>query len=116
MVVNPPAAPSAAVLPSRSLGRSGLTVSMLGFVCAPVGDLYTRINEYQARATIAAALAAGINLFDVAPLYGHGLAEHRLGAVLREQPRERFILSARCWCLRLSLRRRSGRACASTER
>jgi D-threo-aldose 1-dehydrogenase len=68
---------------------------MLGFGCAPLGDLYTRIDEQQARATMAAALAAGITLFDVAPLYGHGLAEHRLGAVLRERPRDRFVLSTK---------------------
>src|SRR5438034_6021026 len=86
-------APPVSVLPSRALGRTGIIVSALGLGCAPLGDLYAHIGEEQARATIAAALAAGITLFDVAPLYGHGLAEHRLGAALREQPRGSFILS-----------------------
>lgn len=85
----------ASVLPSRALGRTGIIVSALGFGCAPLGDLYAHIDEDQARATIAAALAVGITLFDVAPLYGHGLAEHRLGAALREQPRESFVLSTK---------------------
>ncbi len=82
-------------LSSRRLGRTSLVVSALGFGCAPIGDLYARIGEQQARASICAALAAGITLFDVAPLYGHGLAEHRLGAVLRERPRDSFILSTK---------------------
>ena len=93
--MNAPDARSAATLPSRRLSRSGLTVSALGFGCAPLGDLYARVDEQQARATIAAALAAGIVLFDVAPLYGHGLAEQRLGAVLRERPRDSFVLSTK---------------------
>lgn len=82
-------------LPSRQLGRTRIAVSTLGFGCAPLGDLYARIGETQARTTISAALAAGINLFDVAPLYGHGLAEQRLGAVLREQKRDAFVLSTK---------------------
>jgi D-threo-aldose 1-dehydrogenase len=93
--MNAPDAGSTTVLPSRRLGRSGLTVSTLGFGGAPLGDLYACIDEQQARATMAAALAAGITLFDVAPLYGHGLAEHRLGAALREQPRDSFVLSTK---------------------
>ena len=82
-------------LPTRQLGRTGVAVSTLGFGCAPLGDLYASIDETQARATISSALAAGVTLFDVAPLYGHGLAEQRLGAVLREQKRDDFAVSTK---------------------
>jgi D-threo-aldose 1-dehydrogenase len=84
-----------AVLPARALGRTGLTVSALGFGAAPLGDLYARLPEEQALATVKAAVAAGVTLFDVAPLYGHGLAEHRVGTVLRQVPRERYVLSTK---------------------
>ncbi len=82
-------------IPARTLGQTGLTVSALGFGAAPLGDLYARVPEDQALAAVKAAIDAGITLFDVAPLYGHGLAEHRLGTVLRQVPRERFVLSTK---------------------
>jgi aryl-alcohol dehydrogenase-like predicted oxidoreductase len=37
----------------------------------------------------------GIRLFDTAPLYGHGLSEHRFGHVLREKPRAEFVISTK---------------------
>ena len=61
-------------LPLRPLGSSGVEVTAIGFGCAPLGDLYAHVREDDARATLAAAFDAGIRLFDVAPLYGHGLA------------------------------------------
>jgi D-threo-aldose 1-dehydrogenase len=70
----------------RVLGRSGLPVTALGFGTAPLGDLYARNDEATAIATIETALKAGIGLVDTSPLYGHGLAELRLGAALRRVP------------------------------
>jgi D-threo-aldose 1-dehydrogenase len=51
---------------------------------APLGKLYARVSEDEAESTLAAAIRRGIQWFDVAPLYGHGLAEIRLGKFLRE--------------------------------
>ncbi len=44
---------------------------------------------------VAAAIDSGITLFDAAPLYGHGLAEHRCGTALRGHPRDGFVLSTK---------------------
>ena len=44
---------------------------------------------------IEAAWNAGIRYFDTAPLYGYGLAERRLGSVLRTKPREEFVISTK---------------------
>jgi len=41
------------------------------------------------------AWARGIRLFDTAPLYGYGLAERRLGAVLRGLPRREVVLATK---------------------
>ena len=82
-------------LPRRMLGRSGLAVSALGFGAAPLGDLFARLDEDMAIATVEAALHAGITLLDVSPLYGHGLAEHRLGAALRRVPGVRPVISTK---------------------
>jgi D-threo-aldose 1-dehydrogenase len=79
----------------RPLGRCGLEVPVLGFGGAPLGNLYEPIPEERARQTVAAALEAGIRLFDTAPWYGHGLSEHRLGAVLRGVERASFVLSTK---------------------
>jgi len=78
-------------------GRSiaGLVPSLIGFGGAPLGDLYTHLDEATAQETVRAALAAGINLVDTSPLYGHGLSEHRIGAALRSVPRESVIVSTK---------------------
>jgi D-threo-aldose 1-dehydrogenase len=62
--------------PLRHVGRTALKVGVLGLGGAPLGDLYERIPESQARATLESAYSRGIRLFDTAPLYGHGLSEH----------------------------------------
>ncbi len=79
----------------RPLGRSGLAITCLGLGGAPLGDLYERIPEERALATLQAAYEHGIRLFDTAPLYGYGLSEHRFGHVLRQQPRDSYVLSTK---------------------
>lgn len=87
----PPASPFA----PRPLGRSGLTVSTLGFGAAPLGDLYAHLDESQAIATVEAAITGGVTLIDTSPLYGHGLSEHRIGAALRRTGRQGIALSTK---------------------
>jgi D-threo-aldose 1-dehydrogenase len=82
-------------IPLRPLGRTGLRVSALGFGGAPLGDLYAPLPDDAAIGAVRAAQAAGITLFDTAPLYGHGLSEHRIGTALRGVPRESFCLSTK---------------------
>jgi D-threo-aldose 1-dehydrogenase len=80
---------------TRLLGRSGLAVTQLGFGGAPLGNMYRAFSDAQAEATVRAAYDAGIRLFDTAPLYGFGLSEHRVGAALRDRPRDEFVLSTK---------------------
>ena len=87
--------PAANALAPRPLGRSGLPVSTLGFGAAPLGDLYARLDEAQAVATVEAAIAGGVTLIDTSPLYGHGLSEHRIGAALRRAGRDGVALSTK---------------------
>jgi D-threo-aldose 1-dehydrogenase len=79
-------------LPRRQLGRTGLDVSILGFGTAPLGDLFVRIPDAVAIATVERAFALGINLLDSSPLYGRGLAEHRCGTALRRVNRPDIVL------------------------
>jgi D-threo-aldose 1-dehydrogenase len=70
-------------------------VTQLGLGTAPLGGLFTAVNDTNAEATIAQAWSLGVRTFDTAPLYGFGLAEQRLGSFLRAQPRDSFVLSTK---------------------
>jgi D-threo-aldose 1-dehydrogenase len=70
-------------------------VTQLGLGCAPIGNLYDGISDADAHAVVRAAHAAGIRLFDTAPLYGHGLSERRLGAALQAFPRDELTVSTK---------------------
>lgn len=67
----------------------------LGMGCAPLGDLFQVYPEAQAAETFAAAWEAGVRYYDTAPWYGHGLSEHRLGALLRQHPRAEALVSTK---------------------
>jgi D-threo-aldose 1-dehydrogenase len=79
----------------KPLGRTGLLVSALGFGCAPLGDLYGKLDEATAVDTGVAAVESGMTLVDTSPHYGNGLSEHRVGAVLRRVGRDRVVLSTK---------------------
>ena len=79
----------------RKVGRTALEVPVFGFGGAHLGELYARVPEPEAQATLDAAWEAGVRFFDTAPWYGRGLSEHRLGAFLRTKPRKDFILNTK---------------------
>jgi len=68
---------------------------MIGLGTAPLAGLYEPLDEATALAAIERAWELGIRFFDTAPYYGGGLAEHRLGAALRERPRAEYTLSTK---------------------
>jgi aryl-alcohol dehydrogenase-like predicted oxidoreductase len=68
----------------RTLGRTGLRVSALGFGCGAVGGLMVRGDPAAQRRAVARALEAGVRYFDTAPSYGDGRSEEALGRVLQE--------------------------------
>ncbi|AOS63051.1 aldo/keto reductase [Actinoalloteichus hymeniacidonis] len=78
-----------------ALGRSEVRVGPLGLGCAALGNLYTALPDTQAAATVDTAWDGGIRLFDTAPHYGLGLSERRLGAALRDRPRDEYVLSTK---------------------
>ena len=67
----------------------------LGLGGAPLGNLFARVEDADARALLDAAWAGGCRSFDSAPHYGHGLSERRLGDALRAHEREEFVLSSK---------------------
>lgn len=85
--------------PDRTAGQDrGSDLDRLGpmaFGAAPLGNSDSVVRDEDCRATVNEALRVGIAYFDTAPMYGHGLSEHRLGAALREVPRDAYILSTK---------------------
>ncbi|QPF91455.1 aldo/keto reductase [Bradyrhizobium commune] len=72
-----------------------LDVTSIGLGSAPLGGLFAPVSDADAQATMESAWSAGIRFFDTAPLYGFGLAERRLGAFLRQVPRDSYAISTK---------------------
>jgi len=66
----------------RTLGSTDVQVTPLGLGGAAFGNLYARVGDGEAAATVDAALEQGVRYFDTAPYYGYGLSEKRLGEAL----------------------------------
>jgi D-threo-aldose 1-dehydrogenase len=77
------------------LGRTRLSVTRLGLGTAPLAGLFEAVPEEHAVAVIERSWESGLRFYDTAPLYGHGLAEIRVGKVLRHKPREEFTLASK---------------------
>jgi aryl-alcohol dehydrogenase-like predicted oxidoreductase len=71
------------VMEKRSLGRTGLEVSVLGFGCGAVGGLMVRGTPADQERAVARAVERGIDYFDTAAMYGNGESERNLGRVLK---------------------------------
>ena len=64
------------------LKRVDLEITRLSLGTAPLAGLFKSVDISESDQLINTALESGINYFDTAPLYGHGLAEQRLGRIL----------------------------------
>ena len=80
----------------RTLGHSGLKVSVLSFGAWQLGDLayWGPHTPAQAADTVRAAVDHGINLFDTAEIYGNGTSEQVLGQALGAD-RQRVLIAAK---------------------
>jgi D-threo-aldose 1-dehydrogenase len=81
--------------PSRPLGSTPLKLGGLGLGIAPLGNLYAPVSDNDAQDTLLAAERLGIAWFDVAPYYGFGLAEARLGRFLEQSKGGRRLISTK---------------------
>ena len=79
----------------RTLGRTGLNVSVLGFGASPLGDVFGITDPKEGERAVQLAVDRGINFFDVSPYYGLTLAEERFGCALRGK-RQKILLATKC--------------------
>src|ERR1017187_9715543 len=73
-------------LPQRRLGRTGLTVPILGFGSGSRFLMYQ--NEDKAIEALNRAIDLGITYLDTAHEYGNGLSEERIGRVMATRRKE----------------------------
>jgi voltage-dependent potassium channel beta subunit len=79
----------------RRLGGSGVPVSEIA-----LGNWETHgvgVQDEAARACVHAALDSGINFFDTADVYAGGKAESILGNILKDTPRDSYVLATKCF-------------------
>lgn len=74
---------------------TSVELGAIGYGVAALGNLYAARPDDVWPAIIPAAWEAGIRYFDVAPHYGLGLAEERLGEGLRGLPRDEYVVSTK---------------------
>ncbi|HEY1204198.1 MAG: aldo/keto reductase [Bryobacteraceae bacterium] len=75
-------------MPTRILGRTGVSVSMLTF---GAGSRFLKLKREPSIAMLHRALDLGINVVDTGENYGDGESESRIGEVLRTRRREVFL-------------------------
>ena len=75
----------------RTLGRSGLQVSEVGFGGAGIGHVWGPTTDDDCIKAVRRALDLGINFFDTSPMYGGGRSEENLGKGLAGRRQEAIV-------------------------
>ena len=78
----------------RTLGETGLRVSVVGYGASPLGNEFGTADAEEAGRAVRCAIDQGINYFDVSPYYGRSLAETRLGEALASR-RDKVVLATK---------------------
>jgi aryl-alcohol dehydrogenase-like predicted oxidoreductase len=71
---------------TRTLGRTGRTVSVIGLGTWQLGADWGEVDEADALAVLDGAHEAGVTFFDTADVYGDGRSETLIGSWLRANP------------------------------
>ena len=78
-----------------TVGKTSLAVPPVGVGTAPLGNMFEAHSDEHADAVLASAVAHGLRYFDTAPLYGHGLAEQRVGRAVGGLRRDQVFVSTK---------------------
>lgn len=78
-------------LPRRVLGRTGQKLSVVGFP----GLALIHYDQAECTAALHSALERGVNYYDVAPAYGNGQCETKMGIGLEGVDRDSYFLACK---------------------
>ncbi|HWH71891.1 MAG TPA: aldo/keto reductase, partial [Candidatus Sulfotelmatobacter sp.] len=78
-------------LPRRALGRTGQKLSVVGFP----GLALVHYEQEKCTTAIHDAFERGVNYYDVAPAYGNGQCETKMGIGLQGMDRSKYFLACK---------------------
>jgi methylglyoxal reductase len=80
----------------RSLGKSGVEASVVGVGAWAIGGwMWGGADDAESVRAIHAAIDAGVNLIDTAPVYGFGHSEEVVGKAIQDR-RDKVVLATKC--------------------
>jgi aryl-alcohol dehydrogenase-like predicted oxidoreductase len=78
---------------TRTLGRTGLDVTVVGFGAMTIGGAFGPVDDATSVKALHAAIDAGMNFIDTSDAYGAGHSKYIIGKFLRDRPdRDQLIL------------------------
>jgi len=80
----------------RTLGKTGLSISVVSYGAASIGNEYGNLDEARGIRSLHVALDGGVNFIDTSPYYGRTLSEKVLGKAFKEIQRDRFLIGTKC--------------------
>jgi aryl-alcohol dehydrogenase-like predicted oxidoreductase len=70
----------------RTLGRTELSVSAIGFGAWAIGGFWGKVDDAESMRALHAAIDSGVNFIDTADVYGDGRSERLVAQLRRERP------------------------------
>lgn len=80
---------------TRVLGKTGATISEIGFGAWQIGGSWGDVSETDGKRALNAALDSGVTLVDTADVYGDGRSEKIIAAVLKERGGEKPFVATK---------------------
>jgi L-galactose dehydrogenase len=82
-------------LEQRTLGKTGLKLSVPSFGASSLGHAFRPADLQESIRAVHEALDLGMNFIDTSPFYGSGISEVVLGFALKGVPRDRYLLGTK---------------------
>ena len=79
----------------RAFGRTGASVSEIGFGAWAIGGAWGDVSKDDAKAALHAALDSGVTFLDTADVYGDGRSEQLIAEVLKERGGEKPFVATK---------------------
>src|ERR1035437_3809360 len=79
----------------RRLGKTGRTVSAIGFGAWAIGGGFGSVDDVDSLRALHAAADAGVTLYDTADVYGEGRSERLIGQFLRERSGDALFVATK---------------------